>query len=134
VEPHVLRDLEIAFCVGCFGCWERNPGECLVDDAARDLARAMIQSELVVYLTPVTFGGYSSQLKKAVDRVICLLHPHFTKVHNETHHIARCARYPRLLGVGGPRSSGCTSLFSTAHTKRCKRSRHRSWNELRAAA
>jgi hypothetical protein len=100
LEPFVLRDLEIAYCVGCFGCWERNPGECVVDDAARDVARAMIQSDLVVYLTPVTFGGYSSQLKKAVDRINALIHPYVTKVRGETHHTARYGRYPRLLGVG----------------------------------
>jgi hypothetical protein len=100
VEPFVLRDLDIAYCVSCFGCWERNPGECLVDDAARDVARFIIGSDLVVYLTPVTFGGYSSQLKKAVDRIICLLHPFFIRVRGETHHMARYQRYPRLLGLG----------------------------------
>jgi hypothetical protein len=100
VEPFVLRDLDIAYCVGCFGCWERTPGQCVVDDAARDVARAMIRSDLVVYLTPVIFGGYSSQLKKAVDRMNCLLQPFFTTVRGETHHRARYDRYPRLLGLG----------------------------------
>jgi hypothetical protein len=100
VEPFVLRDLGIAWCVGCFGCWERTPGQCVVDDAARDVAAAMIRSDLVVYLTPVTFGGYSSHLKKAVDRNNCLLEPFFTTVRGETHHVARYSRYPRLLGLG----------------------------------
>ena len=100
VEPFVLRDLQIAFCIGCFGCWERTPGECLVDDAGRDVARAMMRGDLVVYLTPVTFGGYSSQLKKAVDRLNCLLQPFFTAVGGETRHLARYDRYPALLGIG----------------------------------
>jgi multimeric flavodoxin WrbA len=100
VEPFILRDLDIAYCRGCFGCWDCTPGECLVDDAARDVARSVIQSDLVVFLTPVTFGGYSSQLKKAIDRILCLVHPFFAKRDGETHHVGRYGHYPRLLGVG----------------------------------
>jgi hypothetical protein len=95
-----LRELEIRHCLGCFGCWIKTPGECIIDDAGRDVARAMIQSDLVVYLAPVTFGGYSSELKKALDRSICLVSPFFTKIQGEVHHRPRYERYPRLLGLG----------------------------------
>ncbi len=115
VEPFVLRDLDIAYCVGCFGCWERTPGECVTDDAARDVARAMIQSDLVAYLTPVTFGGYSSQLKKGIDRIICLGLPFFSVVRGETHHRPRYSRYPRLLGLGvlARQDAAAERLFTT---------------------
>lgn len=100
VEPFILHELEIRHCVGCFGCWMQTPGVCVIDDAGRDVARAIIQSDLVVYLTPVTFGGYSSQLKKALDRSICLVTPFFTRVNGEIHHPPRYERYPRIVGVG----------------------------------
>jgi hypothetical protein len=100
VEPFVLRDLEIAYCAGCLSCWERTPGECVVDDAARDIAGETARSDLVVFLTPVTFGAYSSELKKAVDRIVCLLLPFFTSVRGETRHPARYRRVPKLLGLG----------------------------------
>ncbi len=100
VEPFILRDMEIRYCVGCFGCWVQTPGVCLVDDTARDVAREVIQSDLAVFLTPVTFGGYSSELKKALDRIICLIHPYFMKIEGEVHHRPRYDRYPRLMGVG----------------------------------
>jgi len=48
-------------------------------------------SELVVLLTPITFEGYCSELKKAVDRVIPLILPYFLFVRHEVHHIRRCA-------------------------------------------
>lgn len=73
VEPFILHDMEIHHW-GCFGCWVQTPGVCVIDDAGRDVARAVIQSDLAVFLIPVTFGGYSSELKKAVDRLICLLY------------------------------------------------------------
>ena len=100
VRPMALREMEVHHCVGCFGCWVQTPGECMIDDGARDVARAFIASDLVVFFTPVTFGGYSSELKKALDRIICLVSPFFDRFDGEVHHQPRYARYPRLLAVG----------------------------------
>ena len=95
-----LRDEKIAYCLGCFECWTKTPGLCRIDDAGRDVAASVISSDLVIYLSPITFGGYSSALKKAVDRSICLLSPFFTRIDGEVHHQRRYDRYPALLGVG----------------------------------
>lgn len=95
-----IRDRKIAYCTGCFGCWVRTPGVCKIDDDSRDISRAAIESELVVLITPVTFGGYSSELKKVMDRSIPLGSPFLTKVKGEVHHKPRYRRYPSLLGLG----------------------------------
>lgn len=95
-----LSELEIAPCIGCFGCWVKTPGICVIDDAGRDVAKAIVQSDLVAYLTPVLFGGYSYELKKAVDRSIPVISPLFMRVHGEVHHKKRYAHYPRLLALG----------------------------------
>ena len=100
VESLILREIDIQHCVGCFGCWVQTPGVCVIDDDGRDVTRAIIQSDLVIYLTPVTFGGYSSQLKKALDRSIGLILPFFKKIDGEVHHQPRYERYPRMMGVG----------------------------------
>ncbi len=99
-EIIALRDLRIAPCQGCFGCWIQTPGECVIPDAGRDVACTVIQSDLAVFLTPVTFGGYSSTLKKAVDRLIPLFSPYFRRGRGEVHHQPRYRRHPRLIGVG----------------------------------
>jgi multimeric flavodoxin WrbA len=100
VTPWNLRDEKSAYCLGCFECWTKTPGLCRIDNAVRDIARSVIQSDLAIYLTPITFGGYSSELKKAVDRIICLISPFFSRIDGEVHHRARYHRYPALLGVG----------------------------------
>ncbi len=100
LQPFTLRELEIHHCWGCFGCWVQTPGRCLINDVARDIAAAVINSDLVIHLTPVTFGGYSSELKKALDRMICLVSPFFTKIGGEIHHKPRYERFPYLLGIG----------------------------------
>lgn len=95
-----LRDEKIAYCLGCFDCWTKTPGICRIDDAGRDVAASIIASDLVVFLTPVTFGGYSSELKKAVDRSICLISPFFTRIDGEVHHRRRYDHYPAMLAIG----------------------------------
>ena len=112
-----LREIDVASCLGCFGCWIKTPGVCVIDDAGRDVARRMVHSDLLVYLTPITFGGYSSELKKALDRSIPNLLPFFRLLKGEVHHVKRYARYPRVAGIGvcldGPADPEEEELFET---------------------
>jgi hypothetical protein len=100
MDVAVLRAEPIAYCRGCFECWTTTPGVCRTGDAGPALARRLIGSDLVVFLTPITFGGYSSELKKALDRSIGLVMPFFQRIDGETHHRRRYARFPALLGLG----------------------------------
>jgi multimeric flavodoxin WrbA len=100
VEVIAGRDAVVAACRGCFGCWTRTPGECVVRDDAAGLLERYIAADLVAYVTPVTFGGYSAALKTLVDRIIPLLDPRFTRVRGEFHHRLRYQRYPQLVGFG----------------------------------
>jgi NAD(P)H-dependent FMN reductase len=95
-----LTSLEIPDCRGDFGCWTVTPGVCVHAGPHRDVARELAQSNLVVWLTPVTFGGYSSALKRQLDHCVPLVSPHFTTVGGETHHEPRYERFPSLLAVG----------------------------------
>ena len=54
VEHVCLREKKIGNCAGDFFCWIRNPGICNVDDENRDIAKSIINSDLMVYLTPIT--------------------------------------------------------------------------------
>ena len=100
IRTFVLHRIPIAYCQGCFECWTKTPGVCKTNDAGREIAAAVISSQLLVFLTPVTFGGYSSELKKALDRMIGLVSPFFTHIDGEVHHRARYERYPALLALG----------------------------------
>lgn len=100
VEPIHLRKLSIAYCQGCFDCWVKTPGRCKAKDDAPDVTRAIVRSDLLVFLTPVTFGGYSSELKKALDRSISIVSPFYKRIHGEVHHQRRYVKYPSLLAVG----------------------------------
>lgn len=100
VETIVLREQKIGNCAGDFFCWVRNPGICNTDDDNRKIAAKIMHSDLLIYLTPVTFGGYSSQLKRMVDHQIQNILPFFANVNGEIHHQKRYRKYPNLLVIG----------------------------------
>ena len=100
VKHILLREQKIGNCAGDFFCWIRNPGMCNVDDDNRTIAADVVHSDLMVYLTPVTFGGYSSTLKRMVDHQIQNVLPYFAKYDGETHHQKRYSKYPDFLTIG----------------------------------
>ena len=101
VREFQLREIPLAYCQGCFECWVKTPGLCKTDgDAGREITGAMIRSDLMVLLTPITFGGCSSEIKKVMDRSICVVSPFFRRVGGEVHHRRRYRRYPAIAGVG----------------------------------
>jgi NAD(P)H-dependent FMN reductase len=100
ITRHDLAALEIPECKGDFGCWTVTPGVCVQSGPHRAIARDLIQSDLVVWLTPVTFGGYSSALKRQLDHCVPLISPRFATVDGETHHEPRYERFPSVLAVG----------------------------------
>jgi len=100
VESVLLRDVEVWSCLGCFKCWDTTPGLCIQEkDGAREIVEKIIRSELLVFLTPLTFGGYSSELKKIIERSLGLLQPGMTLETGESHHLKRYERYPSLLAL-----------------------------------
>jgi multimeric flavodoxin WrbA len=121
-ETVILRQQKIGNCAGDFFCWVRSPGMCNTADDNRLLAAKVMQSDLLVYLTPVTFGGYAAPLKRMVDHQIQNILPYFTSVNGEIHHQPRYRRYPNLLVVGWSpastdHSAGTEGLKPNAQTE-----------------
>lgn len=121
VTTLALRDLDIRYCVGCWGCWVKTPGECLSKDDSAVVCRAVINSDLTVLASPVIMGYPSALLKKTMDKLIPLVHPYATLVQGEVHHVARYPHYPRLALLLEPEADTdaedleiMTDLFSRA--------------------
>ncbi|MBN2762549.1 MAG: flavodoxin family protein [Bacteroidales bacterium] len=93
-EIVTLRDMNFAFCCGCFKCWDTTPGICSIDDDIKHIHRAVINADLVVWASPLIKGYFSSLLKKVQERMIPLLHPYIEIVSGEIHHRKRYQNYP----------------------------------------
>ncbi len=109
VKAFNLAGMEIKACRGCFSCWVKTPGHCIIEDDQESILRAMAASDRVVWLTPITFGGYSPELKKALDRIIPISLPFFGKVRGETHHPLRYPLRRRLLVIGTQKREDASS-------------------------
>jgi multimeric flavodoxin WrbA len=84
-----LRDMDIKYCIGCFGCWIKTPGECVAKDDSADVCRAFVHSDLVICASPVKVGQMSALWKKAIDKLLPLVLPYFKVVEGEIHHPQR---------------------------------------------
>lgn len=100
IAAFTLKDLQVSTCCGFFCCWLKTPGICIIDDIGREITKCAATSDCWVFLTPITFGGYSSELKKAIDRMAPLMLPYFTKFTGEVHHIPRYEKHSHLIVVG----------------------------------
>ena len=93
-----LREMDIRYCIGCWGCWVKMPGECIVADGSRDICHEYINSDFVLFASPIIMGFTSALLKKAHDKLIPLILPHLEIVQNEFHHLSRYDKYP-VMGL-----------------------------------
>ena len=91
-----LRDLDIGQCLGCWGCWVKTPGECVLKDDGERVCRSVIRSDLTLLASPLVMGFPTALLKRMIDRLIPLIHPYIAIVQGEIHHRKRYRRYPRL--------------------------------------
>jgi multimeric flavodoxin WrbA len=91
-----LREMDIRYCIGCFGCWVKTPGECFAQDLSSQVLTAVLHSDFTVWASPLVMGYPSAVLKRMMDKSIPLIHPYFVVDHNEAHHRARYGHYPRL--------------------------------------
>ncbi len=88
-------------CLGCNACWLKTPGRCIIKDEMEPVVVRLAASDLQVLITPVTFGGYGFQLKKALDRCIPILLPFFEWIGGEMHHPLRYRYGKRRLAAIG---------------------------------
>jgi Multimeric flavodoxin WrbA len=88
-------------CMGCFGCWIKKPGECVINDEMTELNRCYMNSGAVVFLSPVVFGQFSANIKNAIDRTLPDMLPFFyRRPDGSTMHPQRYKKLPALFIVG----------------------------------
>ena len=74
-EVHVIdvKDRKIAPCRGCFGCWQKGDGHCVIDDDQNAILDLYRTSDVIIWSFPLYCYGMPSPLKAVLDRTIPLL-------------------------------------------------------------
>lgn len=92
-----LSSMKISPCVGCFGCWVKTPGKCVIRDDATKIYPLIAQADEVIYISHVFCGGYDIPMKTMLERAIPIQQA-FIRIHNnETHHLQRDVKPKKAL-------------------------------------
>ena len=67
VEKVSLVGKDIQFCKGCFGC--QKLGKCVIKDDVNDIMAKLLESDVVVWATPIYYYEMSGQMKTLIDRM-----------------------------------------------------------------
>ena len=96
-----IKKGELHFCIGCYGCWTKKPGQCMINDAMAQINCTYNSRDVVVYLSPIIFGQYSPNIKNAIDRWLPNVLPLFVKkADNTTGHPPRYPSKPKVVVIG----------------------------------
>jgi multimeric flavodoxin WrbA len=96
VSYFTLHEKDIRSCIGCWDCWWKTPGLCRHTDDMSVVLKAIINSDLIIYASPLIIGMYSALLKKFHDRTVPLVHPYVEIKNGENHHKKRYPKYPKM--------------------------------------
>ena len=100
VENIFLAKKEINHCRGCYACWIKTPGKCVIKDDMAELLDKLIHSDVVVFATPVYVDNVTGIMKNFMDRIMPVADPHFEKDQGgECVHLAKFDKVPKLAVI-----------------------------------
>ena len=107
-----LSQKKVTPCVGCFGCWVKTPGRCVIRDDALQIYPLIARSRRVLYVSRVVFGSWAPPMKAMLERSLpiqqAFLRPHM----GETHHVQRLVEEKDAVILAyGPESQEEKDLF-----------------------
>lgn len=76
-------------CIGCFGCWLKTPGECVIHDGYEQTGKYMSICDELIIVSKCAYGGFSPFVKNVLDRAISYVDPNFVVKNGEMHHRRR---------------------------------------------
>ncbi len=109
-----IRSGDIRNCLGCFSCWIKTNGKCIIGDVGKQISDCYTENEFAIVLSPVKFGCYSTVIKHVLDRITPNNLPFLIRYRNRTRHKARYDQYPQLVvvGYGGDTSEAEAQTFA----------------------
>ena len=66
-------DKKILPCRGCFGCWQKLEGHCVIQDDQNEILDLYRNSDVIIWSFPLYCYGMPSHLKAVLDRTIPLV-------------------------------------------------------------
>lgn len=58
----------IKACLGCFACWNKTPGKCIINDKMSEILSKMIDADMIIWSFPLYYFSVPGGLKNLIDR------------------------------------------------------------------
>lgn len=134
---HTVEEIDVAHanispCIGCLHCGYE--GDCVLNDNMDDFRQIIINSDMLVFVTPLYYWGMTAQLKTLVDR-FCSRNFTMQSKHLKSallavaynaddwtfdsleSHYDTLVRYLNFKDQGRVLGSGCGTLSMTQHSR-----------------
>ena len=104
-------DRRIAPCRGCFGCWARGDGRCVINDDQNAILDLYREADVIIWSFPLYCYGMPSHLKAVLDRTIPLVRMKMQQLSDGTVRHEALADFSRthtlvICGCGFPHWEG----------------------------
>ena len=96
-DKHIVVDLDINGCLGCFSCWWKTPGRCVHRDDMDWILPAINESDILVLGTPVYGRNTTHYLQRLVERTFLNTLPEMYIEDGTTHHPRRTKKIQRIV-------------------------------------
>lgn len=63
---------KIAGCLGCYGCWTKTPGKCVIQDDMTEILTDYRKADVIIWSLPLYYYGMPSKIKALMDRLLPL--------------------------------------------------------------
>lgn len=100
-----INNLHIEACRGCFSCWNKTPGRCIVNDDMMSVLEKLRWADLTIWSFPLYYFNVPRPLKTLIDRQLPLSLPFMTERTDGAGH----GNHPSRYDMSGKR----TILIST---------------------
>lgn len=85
----IQPDGDIHHCIGCFGCWVKTPGKCVLHDGYEGTGIDMGKCTEMILISRCCYGSVSPFVKTVQDRAISYVQGDFIIRNGEMHHKRR---------------------------------------------
>lgn len=96
-----ISKLNIKPCMGCFSCWTKTPGSCVINDDMQILYKKIEAADVIIESFPLYIFGMPSGFKAAVDRCLPFMKTYLgtddKDGHSSFHELRDAAMYDKKL-------------------------------------
>ncbi|MDR1376788.1 MAG: NAD(P)H-dependent oxidoreductase [Synergistaceae bacterium] len=80
---------KIESCLGCFSCWNKTPGICVIRDEMSEVLRELVVADVIVWAFPLYYFSVPGKLKNLIDRQLPLNLPFMAEGNENGGHLSR---------------------------------------------